>query len=80
MTRRTAALLSLLALTPLFAAPVSTSAPAAPFHCQVPCGIYGDTLGLRTDNTTARTMRTAADLVDAGADPPVSPPFPAVLT
>ncbi len=32
-------------------------------------GIYGDTLGLRTDNTTARTMRTAADLVDAGADP-----------
>ncbi len=31
-------------------------------------GIYGDTLGLRTDNTTARTMRTAADLVDAGAD------------
>lgn len=32
-------------------------------------GIYGDTLGLRTDTTTARTMRTAADLVDAGADP-----------
>ncbi len=32
-------------------------------------GIYGDTLGLRTDNTTAGTMRTAADLVDAGADP-----------
>jgi phosphoesterase RecJ-like protein len=31
-------------------------------------GIYGDTLGLRTDSTTARTMRTAADLVDAGAD------------
>jgi phosphoesterase RecJ-like protein len=31
-------------------------------------GIYGDTLGLRTDNTTARTMRTAADLVDAGAN------------
>ncbi|MCA9861115.1 MAG: DHH family phosphoesterase, partial [Thermomicrobiales bacterium] len=32
-------------------------------------GIYGDTLGLRTDNTTARTIRTAADLVDVGADP-----------
>lgn len=32
-------------------------------------GIYGDTLGLRTDSTTARTMRTAANLVDAGADP-----------
>ncbi len=32
-------------------------------------GIYGDTLGLRTDSTTSRTMRTAADLVDAGADP-----------
>ncbi len=32
-------------------------------------GIYGDTLGLRTDSTTARTMRTSADLVDAGADP-----------
>ena len=32
-------------------------------------GIYGDTLGLRTDSTTARTMRTAASLVDAGADP-----------
>lgn len=32
-------------------------------------GIYGDTLGLRTDNTTARTMRTAAGLVDSGADP-----------
>ncbi|TXG84650.1 MAG: bifunctional oligoribonuclease/PAP phosphatase NrnA [Thermomicrobiales bacterium] len=31
-------------------------------------GIYGDTLGLRTDNTTARTMRTAASLVDAGAE------------
>lgn len=32
-------------------------------------GIYGDTLGLRTDSTTSRTMRTAANLVDAGADP-----------
>ena len=32
-------------------------------------GIYGDTLGLRTPATTARTMRTSADLVDAGANP-----------
>ena len=32
-------------------------------------GIYGDTLGLRTEGTTSRTMRTAADLVDAGATP-----------
>lgn len=32
-------------------------------------GIYGDTLGLRTPSTTARTMRAAADLVDAGANP-----------
>lgn len=32
-------------------------------------GIYGDTLGLRTPGTTSRTMRTAADLVDAGANP-----------
>lgn len=32
-------------------------------------GIYGDTLGLRTDSTTSRTMRTSADLVDAGAQP-----------
>jgi bifunctional oligoribonuclease and PAP phosphatase NrnA len=32
-------------------------------------GIYGDTLGLRTDTTTARTIRTAARLVDAGASP-----------
>lgn len=32
-------------------------------------GIYGDTLGLRTENTTSRTMRIAADLVDAGANP-----------
>lgn len=32
-------------------------------------GIYGDTLGLRTESTTSRTMRTAADLVDWGADP-----------
>lgn len=32
-------------------------------------GIYGDTLGLRTGATTSRTMRTAADLVDAGANP-----------
>lgn len=32
-------------------------------------GIYGDTLGLRTDSTTSRTMRIAADLVDAGANP-----------
>lgn len=32
-------------------------------------GIYGDTLGLRTDSTRPRTMRTSADLVDAGANP-----------
>lgn len=32
-------------------------------------GIYGDTLGLRTESTTARTMRTSADLVDAGGNP-----------
>lgn len=32
-------------------------------------GIYGDTLGMRTESTTSRTMRTAADLVDAGANP-----------
>ena len=32
-------------------------------------GIYGDTLGLRTPGTTSRTLRTAADLVDAGANP-----------
>jgi phosphoesterase RecJ-like protein len=32
-------------------------------------GIYGDTLGLRTESTTSRTMRMAADLVDAGANP-----------
>jgi phosphoesterase RecJ-like protein len=32
-------------------------------------GIYGDTLGLRTESTTSRTMRTVADLVDAGANP-----------
>lgn len=32
-------------------------------------GIYGDTLGLRTEATTARTMRTAADLVDLGGNP-----------
>lgn len=30
-------------------------------------GIYGDTLGLRTPSTTPNTIRTAADLVDAGA-------------
>lgn len=32
-------------------------------------GIYGDTLGLRTESTTARTMRTSADLVDSGGNP-----------
>jgi phosphoesterase RecJ-like protein len=32
-------------------------------------GIYGDTLGLRTSSTTSRTMRIAADLIDAGANP-----------
>ncbi|MGE3797916.1 MAG: bifunctional oligoribonuclease/PAP phosphatase NrnA, partial [Thermomicrobiales bacterium] len=32
-------------------------------------GIYGDTLGLRTESTTSRTMRMAADLVDSGANP-----------
>jgi phosphoesterase RecJ-like protein len=32
-------------------------------------GIWGDTLGLRTDSTTSRTMRMAAALVDAGANP-----------
>ena len=31
-------------------------------------GIYGDTLGLRTPGTTPHTIRTVADLVDAGAD------------
>lgn len=31
-------------------------------------GIYGDTLGLRTPSTTPQTIRTVADLVDAGAD------------
>jgi len=34
-------------------------------------GIYGDTLGLRTPATTSRTLRTSADLVDAGANPAV---------
>jgi phosphoesterase RecJ-like protein len=32
-------------------------------------GIYGDTLGLRTESTTSRTLRTTADLIDAGANP-----------
>lgn len=32
-------------------------------------GIYGDTLALRTEGTTPRTMRTAADLIEAGAIP-----------
>jgi phosphoesterase RecJ-like protein len=32
-------------------------------------GIYGDTLGLRTEATTSRTMRTSAYLVDAGGNP-----------
>jgi bifunctional oligoribonuclease and PAP phosphatase NrnA len=32
-------------------------------------GIYGDTLGLRTEATSSRTMRMAADLFDAGANP-----------
>jgi phosphoesterase RecJ-like protein len=32
-------------------------------------GIYGDTLGLRTDSTRSRTMRTSAELVDAGGNP-----------
>jgi phosphoesterase RecJ-like protein len=31
-------------------------------------GIYGDTLGLRTSSTTPSTMRTAAELVDGGAE------------
>lgn len=31
-------------------------------------GIYGDTLGLRTPSTTPHTIRTAADLLEAGAD------------
>jgi len=30
-------------------------------------GIYGDTLGLRTPSTTPHTIRTAADLLEAGA-------------
>jgi phosphoesterase RecJ-like protein len=32
-------------------------------------GIYGDTLGLRTDSTRSWTMRTSAELMDAGANP-----------
>jgi phosphoesterase RecJ-like protein len=31
-------------------------------------GLYGDTLGLRTPTTTSQTIRTVADLVDAGGD------------
>ena len=31
-------------------------------------GIYGDTLGLRTPSTTPHTIRTAAELVEAGAE------------
>jgi len=31
-------------------------------------GIYGDTLGLRTPSTTPGSMRTAAELIEAGAD------------
>jgi phosphoesterase RecJ-like protein len=31
-------------------------------------GLYGDTLGLRTPSTTSHTIRTVADLVDAGGD------------
>jgi phosphoesterase RecJ-like protein len=45
---------------------VETSVPIA--QCLL-AGIYGDTLGLRTESTTSRTMRMAADLVDAGANP-----------
>jgi phosphoesterase RecJ-like protein len=48
----------------LWAVPITT--PIA--QCLL-TGIYGDTLGLRTEATTSRTMRTAADLVDAGANP-----------
>jgi bifunctional oligoribonuclease and PAP phosphatase NrnA len=31
-------------------------------------GIYGDTLGLRTPSTTPESLRTAAELIEAGAD------------
>lgn len=31
-------------------------------------GIYGDTLGLRTPSTTPDSLRTAAELIEAGAD------------
>lgn len=31
-------------------------------------GIYGDTLGLRTPSTTSASLRTAAELIEAGAD------------
>lgn len=31
-------------------------------------GIYGDTLGLRTPSTSANALRTAADLIERGAD------------
>ena len=31
-------------------------------------GIYGDTLGLRTPSTTPTSLRTAAELIEAGAD------------
>jgi phosphoesterase RecJ-like protein len=34
--------------------------------CCLMAGIYGDTLGLRTPSTTPHTIRTVADLVDAG--------------
>ncbi len=45
-------------------------APITPTIAQcLLAGIYGDTLALRTEGTTPETMRIAAELIDAGADP-----------
>ena len=52
-------------------APAPVSAPAAlPFHCQVPCGVYGDTMriGMLMEDaaTIEKGMKTIMDLEKAG--------------
>lgn len=61
-------LLPLVALAALgsFAAPFATTAPEpAPFHCQVPCGIYGDTMRIQMLREDAATIEKGMNTLNA---------------
>lgn len=53
-------------VAPASAAPAPAAPAAAPFHCQVPCGIYGDSRRIETLREDAATIRKAMDQLENG--------------